>query len=322
MLKIRFAAGGYDRLDALKYGLIKPEGIELEFIEINEPRRIFDGMLGDELFDVSEFSSSEFITRTLNGNFPFVGIPIFPSKAFRHGFIFINKTSGITNPKDLEGRVIGVPQHSQTAAVWIRGHLQHDYGVDWSTVKWIEGSIEQTGTHAKIETTSPSISPTIVPNNSGKSISDLLADGEIDGIIGSRRPDSMGKNPNVKRLFSNYRSVEREYFKRTGIHPIMHVIVIRQDIYEQNKWIAESLYNAFEESKDWALKKLQISAAQHCMLPFMFSDMDEVNELFEGDPWPYGIEANRPTLEALLEHLHEQHFITEAVPIEQLFISI
>ena len=120
MLKFRFAAGGYDRLDALQYGIIQPEGIELEFNEINAPRRIFDGMLGGGLFDVSEFSSSEFITRTLRGNFPFVGIPVFPSKAFRHGFIYINKHAGITSPKDLEGKRIGVPQHSQTAAVWIR----------------------------------------------------------------------------------------------------------------------------------------------------------------------------------------------------------
>ena len=117
MLKLRFAAGGYDRLDALQYGIVKPEGINLEFNEINAPRQIFDGMLGGGLFDVSEFSSSEFITRTLRGNFPFVGIPVFPSKAFRHGFIYINKNAGINVPKDLEGKRIGVPQHSQTAAV-------------------------------------------------------------------------------------------------------------------------------------------------------------------------------------------------------------
>ena len=322
MLKLRFAAGGYDRLDALQYGIVQPEGIELEFNEINAPRRIFDGMLGSGLFDVSEFSSSEFITRTLRGNFPFVGIPVFPSKAFRHGFIYINKHAGIASPKDLEGKRIGVPQHSQTAAVWIRGHLQHDYDVDWSTVRWVEGSVEQAGEHAKIETTSPSVPPILEPNSSGKSMSDLLADGEIDAILGSRRPEAMGKHPDVVRLFPEYRAIERAFYERTKIHPIMHVIAIRQDVYEANPWIAKNLYDAFDASKNWALDKLRISAAQHCMLPFMFADMDEVDEIFDGDPWPYGLEANRPTLETLVQHLHEQYLIAQPVPIEELFVPV
>ena len=267
MLKLRFAAGGYDRLDALQYGLVKPEGINLEFNEINAPRQIFDGMLGGGLYDVSEFSSSEFITRTLRGNFPFVGIPVFPSKAFRHGFIYINKNAGINSPKDLEGKRIGVPQHSQTAAVWIRGHLQQDYSVDWSTVRWVEGSVEQAGEHAKIETTSPTIPPILEPNTTGKSMSDLLASGKIDAILGSRRPEAMGTHPDVVRLFPDYRAMERDFYQRTRIHPIMHIIAIRRDVYDRDPWIARSLYNALEASKNWALNKLRISAAQHCKIP-------------------------------------------------------
>lgn len=322
MLKLRFASGGYDRMEAIQRGLITPDGIELDFQEINAPRRIFDGMLGDGIFDVSELSSSEFITRQSRGDFPFVGIPVFPSRAFRHGFIFINARSGIRAPKDLEGKLIGVPQHSQTAAVWIRGHLQDDYGVDLATLRWLEGSVEVAGEHAGIETTSPTVPIDLEANKTGKSMSDLLASGEIDAILGSRRPDSLGRHPDVIRLFPNYREVERDFYQRTRIHPIMHVIAIRQDVYEKDPWIASSLYQAFDGAKNWALARLRISAAQHCMLPFMFADMDEVDELFDGDPWPYGIEPNRPTLEALVRHLHEQHFITEPSSIEDLFVPV
>ena len=322
MLKLRFASGGYDRMEAIQRGIILPDGIKLDFNEINAPRKIFDGLLGEGIFDVSELSSSEFITRTLRGNFPFVGIPVFPSRAFRHGFIFINDHSEIKIPKDLEGKRIGVPQHSQTAAVWIRGHLQDEYDVDWSTVRWLEGSVEVAGEHAKIETTSPTVPIQLEANNSGKSMSDLLATGEIDAILGSRRPESLSRHPDVTRLFPDYREVECNFYRRTRIHPIMHVIAIRQDIYEKDPWIAGSLYQAFDASKNWALERLRISAAQHSMLPFMFADMDEVDDLFGGDPWPYGIEPNRPTLEALVRHLKEQHFIAETPLIENLFVKI
>jgi 4,5-dihydroxyphthalate decarboxylase len=326
LLNLRFASGGYDRMEAILRGVISADGIELDFNEINEPRRIFDGMLGEGAFDVSELSSSEYITRRARGDspddFPFVAIPVFPSRAFRHGFIFINKRSGIETPKDLEGKLIGVPQHSQTAAVWIRGHLQHDYGVDLSTLRWLEGSVEVAGEHAKIETTSPMIAPTLEPNETAKSMSDLLAAGEIDAILGSRRPESLATHPDVVRLFPNYREIERDFYARTHIHPIMHVIAIRRDVYDKDPWIAASLYRALDAAKDWAVQRLRISGAQHSMLPFQFADMDEVDTLFDGDPWPYGIEPNRPTLEALVRHLHEQHFIRETTPVEELFVPI
>ena len=309
-------------MEAIQHRIIKPNGIELDFKEVNTPRRIFDGMLGEAAFDVSEFSCSEFITRKLNGNFPFVGIPVFPSRAFRHGFIFINSQSGIVTPQSLEGKLIGVPQHSQTAAVWIRGHLQDDYDVDLSTLRWLEGSVENAGEHAKIETTSPITPVDLEPNESGISMGDLLAEGAIHAILGSRRPVNFGRHPNISRLFPNYREVERDFYRRTRIHPIMHVIVIRQEIFDTDTWIAESLYQAFDEAKNWALERLRISAAQHSMLPFMFADMDEIDELFDGDPWPYGIKPNRPTLEALIRHLHEQSFIADKPCVEDLFVPV
>ena len=322
MLKLRFACGGYDRMEAIKYGIVSPKNIEIDFKEINSPREIFDGMIGNQAFDLSELSSSEFITRSLRSEFPFVGIPVFPSRAFRHGFIFLNRNSNIKSPKDLEGKLIGVPQHSQTAAVWIRGHLQHQFGVDLSKLRWLEGSVEKAGEHAKVLTTAAMVPPLLETNTTGKSLSDLLATGEIDAILGSRRPESLDKSENVTRLFPNYRLIEREFYERTGIHPIMHVIAIRRKIFEKHPWIASSLFQAFEASKNWALERLKISASQHTMLPFMYADLEEMENLFGSDPWPYGINANRPTLEALVQHLQEQDFISEVVPIEDLFIAI
>ena len=322
MLKLSFACGGYDRMEAIKYGIVSPKNIEIDFKEINSPREIFDGMIGNHAFDLSELSSSEFITRSLRSEFPFVGIPVFPSRAFRHGFIFLNRDSNIKKPKDLEGKLIGVPQHSQTAAVWIRGHLQHQYEVDLSKLRWLEGSVEKAGEHAKISTTAPFVAPLLETNSTGKSLSDLLAAGEIDAVLGSRRPESLDKSEKVTRLFPNYRLIEREFYERTRIHPIMHVIAIRRDIFEKDPWIASSLFQAFEASKNWALERLRISASQHTMLPFMYADLEEMERLFGVDPWPYGIEANRPTLEALVQHLQEQHFITGVVPIEDLFIPV
>ena len=160
------------------------------------------------------------------------------------------------------------------------------------------------------------------PNDSGKSMGDLLADGEIDAILGSRRPETLGQHPDVVRLFPEYRQIERDFYLRTHIHPIMHVVAIRKDVYEKDPWIAGSLYRAFDEAKNWALDRLRISAAQHCMLPFMYADLDEVDELFDGDPWPYGVEPNRPTLEALVRHLAEQHFVRDVVAIESLFVAL
>ena len=322
MLKLSFACGGYDRMEAIKYGIVSPKNIEIDFKEINSHREIFDGMIGTRSFDLSELSSSEFITRSLRNEFPFVGIPVFPSRAFRHGFIFLNRDSNIKKPKDLEGKLIGVPQHSQTAAVWIRGHLQHQYEVDLSKLRWLEGSVEKAGEHAKISTTAPFVSPLLETNSTGESLSDLLAAGKIDSVLGSRRPESLDKSEKVTRLFPNYRLIEREFYERTRIHPIMHVIAIRRDIFEKDPWIASSLFQAFEASKNWALERLRISASQHTMLPFMYADLEEMERLFGVDPWPYGIEANRPTLEALVQHLQEQHFITEVVPIEDLFIPV
>lgn len=319
-LKLSFASGLYDRMLPLYLGEVTPEGIDLEFIQMDNPREIFDRMAGEDPFDVAEMSSSEFISRLDADQCPFVALPVFPSKVFRHGFICYNRKSGIKTPKDLEGRRVGVPLYTQTAAVWIRGHLVHEYDVDTSKVHWVQGAMNTPGAHGN-----PSALPLLKPvemeiNDSGRSLNDLLVAGEIDAVTGATLPDALKDNPDIVRMFPDYREVEKDYYRRTQIHPIMHLTVIRKDVHAANPWIADSLYTALCQSKDKALAAIQYSGASRYMLPWMNADMDEINELFGGDPWPYGVEANRPTLEAMVAYLAEQNFIRAPIPIEELFV--
>lgn len=317
---ITFACGLYDRMQALYTAEVQPEGIDLNFINIDAPRKIFDRMSGNQEFDVSELSSSEFITRLSAGQCPFVALPVFPSRAFRHGFIAINTRSGIRSPKDLEGKRIGVPLYTMTAAIWIRGHLEHDYGVDLSNVHWVEGAINGPTTHGE-----PSVLPMVreVPitrNQSGKSLSQLLDEGQLDAIIGTTLPDARRHNPDIRRLFRDFREVEKAYYRRTGIFPIMHLIAIKRSTYERNPFIAQSLYRAFYESKQVGLAKMRNLAALRYMLPWLGDDLDELDAVFGDDPWPYGVEANRTTLATMMQYMVEQGVLKTELPVDELFV--
>ena len=323
-LPLTFACGPYDRMEALNYGLIDVEGIDLNFIEIQAPREIFDRMVGAQEFDVSEMSLAEYVTMTAKGISPFIAIPVFPSKAFRHAFICVNRNSGIKEPKDLAGKRIGTPLYTQTAAIWIRGDLEDKYGVDLSGVQWIQGAVEKAGTHGDPPAPPQLLKPIeITPNTSEKSLSDMLADGDIDAILGSRMPNSVRTQPDkVGHLFPNFRDEEKRYYQEHRIHPIMHTVVIRKDIYAENKWMAQSLFKAFQAAKEWAVEQMYFSGAQKYMLPWLFDDLREIDEIFGGDPWPYGIDENRPTLEAFVKYMHQQNFIPEILAVEDLFAPI
>src|SRR5580704_14867252 len=213
-LPITFACGLYDRMLALQTGAIKPDGIDLNFLVIDNPREIFDRMNNGLEFDACEMSSSEFISRYAARKLPFVALPVFASRVFRHGFIVVNRRF-IAAAKDLAGKRIGVPLYTQTAALFVRGLMQHDLGVDLSTIEWVEGSVNEPGSYGN-----PSVMPllkkiNLKPNKSGKSLSDLLAAGEIQGLIGSTIPNSLKTSPDVVRLIPDYRAQEKDYYKRT-----------------------------------------------------------------------------------------------------------
>ncbi len=318
-LPITFACGLYDRMLALRTGEIKPDGIDLNFLVMDNPREIFDRMSNRLEFDACEMSSSEFVSRFAAKKLPFVALPVFASRVFRHGFIVVNRKF-VKSPKDLEGKRVGVPLYTQTAAIFIRGLIQHDLGIDLAKIEWIQGAINEPGAYGN-----PSVMPLlkpvdIKPNNSAKSLNDLLEAGEIHAIIGSNMPRALGRHPDVVRLFPDYRAREKDYFQRTKIFPIMHLIVIRNDVYEKNPYVATSLYNALNTAKERAREKMRYSGTLRYMLPWLPDDVEEIDKLFGGDCWPYGIEPNRPTLEALVSYMVEQGLIPEMIPIEKLFV--
>lgn len=318
-LPITFACGLYDRMLALQTGDIKPYGIDLNFLAIDNPREIFDRMSNRLEFDACEMSSSEFVSRYAAKKLPFVALPVFASRVFRHGFIVVNRKF-ITSAKDLAGKRIGVPLYTQTAAIFVRGLMQHDLGIDLSTIEWVQGAVNEPGAYGN-----PSVMPLlkpikITPNQSGKSLSDLLAAGEIHAIIGSNLPRALKRHPDVVRLFPDYRAREKDYYRRTKIFPIMHLVVIRNDIYERHPFVATSLYNALNAAKDWAREKMRFPGTLRYMLPWLPDDIEEIDELFGGDCWPYGVEPNRPTLEALVSYMVEQGLIAEPIAIEKLFV--
>lgn len=320
-LSLTFACAGYDRMQALMTGEVRPDGIDLNFIPVDNPRELFDRMVGRLEFDLSEMSSSEYITRFAAGNCAFIALPVVASRIFRHGFIAVDRRV-VKKPKDLEGKRIGVQLYSMTAAIWIRGILQHHYGVDLSGIEWIEGAIDAPHPHGK-PTVLPPLKPIkIVQNTSGKSLSELLEAGDIVATIGADLPPAFGKNPNVERLFPDFRQAEKDYYKQTGIFPIMHLIVVRRDVLEDHPFIASSLYQAFCESKSLAYKRMRYLGALRYMLPWMTAELDEIQETFGGDPWPYGVEPNRKAIEALVQYLVDQSMIAKPVPVDDLFARV
>ena len=320
-ISITFACGLYDRMLALYTGEVKPEGIDLNFLAIDDPRQIFDRMGKNLEFDACEMSSSEVFSRYAAGRREMVALPVFPSRVFRHGFITVNRKA-VKTPKDLEGKRIGVPLYTQTAALFIRGLLKDEHGVDLSGVHWVQGATNSAESHGN-----PAAPPLLEPvsieqNRSGRSLSELLERGDIQAIIGSGLPDALRTNPDVQRLFPDFHAIELDYYRRTRIFPIMHLVAIRRDVYEKHRFVATSLYQAMNDAKDIALEKMRHVGALRYMLPGMTAELDEIDATFGGDPWPYGIEPNRPTLEALVRYMAEQSLIKAPIPVDELFVPI
>jgi 4,5-dihydroxyphthalate decarboxylase len=320
-IPITFACGLYDRMLALYTGEVKPDGIELNFLPIDHPREIFDRMQNNLEFEACEMSSSDFIRHAVRGDCPMVAIPVFPSRVFRHGYVVIDKRQ-VGSAKDLAGKRIGVPLYPMTAAIFIRGLLQHDHGVDFSGVTWVEGGLNDTKPHG-----APSNVPLVRPvkiesYSAARSLNDRLEAGDIAAIIGSGIPKSIKTNPNVARLFPDYRAREIDYYRRTRIFPIMHLVALRRDVYERYPFVATSLFNAFCEAKAIAARKMRELGTLRYMLPWMASEIEEIDDVFGGDPWPYGVDANRASLEALVQYLADQALIEKPVPVETLFTPI
>jgi len=322
--KISFTCTLYDRLMPLYLGEAQVEGFDIDFegsYGWQSVRSIFDRVGAGKGADISEMSSSEYISSTAAGTCQHIALPVFPSRAFRSGYTFVNADK-IKHPKDLEGKRIGVPLFTMSAAIMARGHLSDEYGVDFSNVEWVQGAMNETGSHGK-PAAPPLIKPTKITNNdSGRSLSDLLVAGEIDAVLGAITPDAFGKDHKIQRLFPDYHDVELQYYRRTRVFPIMHTIVIKRSVHQEHPGLGQALYKAMMKSKRIALERFTDVASLQYMLPWLMRDVEEIQSEFGGDPWPYGLEPNRPTLEALTRYLHEQGLTAKKMDIDTLFIPV
>ena len=311
-LRLTFACGPYDRTLALRDGSIQPEGIDLNYIA-SQPPDIFWRMLQFKEFEISEMSLSNHATLVSTGAAPFVAIPVFPSRVFRHGYFFINTDKGIKTPADLKGKRGGVPEYTMTAAVYMRGLLQHDYGVLPSDVEWVQGRADRLGRKLP-----PDIRLTQAP--AGTELGDLLERGEIDFMMTANNPLAFRRgSPKVRRLFPNYAEVEKDYYRRTKIYPIMHTVVIRRDVYEANPWVALSMYKALCRAKEQAYQLLADMGSPKVSSAWLQPLLEEERAIIGPDWYPYGIEPNRPTIEALLQYTHEHGLTDRRVKLEELF---
>lgn len=320
-LHLTMACWDYDRTRPLLDGSIQPEGIELTSVVL-PPDEAFPRMLRSQEFDISEMSLAAYVMLKARGDCPFVAIPAFPSRIFRHSCIFINTNTGIKRPQDLNGKRIGVPEYQMTAAVFGRGMLHHEYGVAPESVEWLWGGQEEPRDTRPISYEVPErIRLNSIP--SGKTLSEMLVEGELDALISVKFPAPfLLESPKVKRLFPNFKEVELDYFRRTGIFPIMHTVIIREDIYAEHPLVAESIYKAFEQAKEKAYQELYEMIALKTTLPWLLHEVEETRRVMGKDFWAYGVEPNRITLEALAQYLVEQGLARRAPSLEELFILI
>lgn len=319
-LSITLACGLYDRTFGLRDGTVPVEGVDLNFLPMM-PVETFRRQGRHAEFDASEFSLSTFLVLHARGDRRFVGIPVYPSRRFRHEHVWINTASGIESPKELKGKRIGVQEFVQTAALWIRGFLQHDFGVRTEDMKWYFGGYNEPDPHFKprIELELPAkVSAQVIPAD--QCIDAMLERGELDAVLPAVPKSFVRGSPKVRRLFPDFRSTEEDYFRRVRIFPIMHVVVIRREIYEKYPWVAQSLYKAFVKAKDLAIRRLTTSPPLHATLPWLTEHLEATRRVMGQDYWSYGLEENRHVLETAAQYAWEQGLLTTRIErIDDLF---
>ncbi|APA84766.1 ABC transporter substrate-binding protein [Paraburkholderia sprentiae WSM5005] len=316
-LKLTLGCWDYDRTRPLMDGTVAIEGVDLNYLNMPVEETFFR-MLRHREFDVAEMSLSSY-TVSLGKDRPFVAIPVFPSRYFRHSCIYVNANADIREAKDLIGKRVGTPEFQMTAPVWIRGTLAEYYGVPVDSVTYVTGGEEEPGRPEKIKLDLP---PNIKIESIGgtQTLSRMLLEGEIDALHTARTPSTFLTHPDrVKRLFPDYGELERDYFRKTGIFPIMHTIVIRREIYEANRWLAQSLFKAFAQAQRTAYENLRETAALKVMHPWLMATLEQVEQEMGSDFWSYGFENNRNTLETFLRYHHECGLSRQRYAPEDLF---
>jgi len=317
-LRLTLACWDYDRTRALADGRVPVDGVDLNYIPLPVEETFFR-MLRFREFDAAELSLSSYSVSLLREDPAFIAIPVFPSRFFRHSCIFVSAASGIQSPAELKGKRIGVPEYQMTAPVWIRGILQDEYGLDPASVIHLTGGEEEPGREEKLKLNLPERFK-LQPIGPEQTLSRMLAEGEIDALFTARAPSTFYAQPDrVRRLFPDFAAAEREYYTRTKIFPIMHVIVLRRDVYRANPWVAQSLYKAFEAAKRITYHDLSITAALKTSLPWQTAAVEEAVRLLGADWWSYGFAENRHVLDVFLRYHHEQGLSHRRLQPEELF---
>ncbi len=323
-LKVTLACWDYDRTRALFDGRVKPEGVELELWSTYNVGDIMERMVRQRQFEVSELGITYYLRSLELPDPPFVAIPVFPNRFFRHSSIFVNTTRGIRSPADLAGRAVGeLQRYGHDAGIWAKGALSDDFGVKASSMVHHVGGIERSDPGPDWAPLNPPSDVVIHQLPPERGLDDMLLKGEIDALFSAHVPPSARKHPDkVQRLFPDFEEVERDYFRRTGVFPIMHTVVIRRDVYEKNRWIARAMMTAFEQAKAIAVKGYNAADMffnAPTMVPWFVGLRERNRALMGDDYWPYGLERNRKALEACLRHNQEQGLIKRSHKLEELF---
>ncbi|MEP9383280.1 ABC transporter substrate-binding protein [Nocardioides sp. KR10-350] len=315
---ITLACERYDRTEALRDGRVVPAGVDLTYLP-QQVEETFFRMARFREFDAAEMSLSSYVLGLTREDPPFVAIPVFPSRFFRHSGIYVRADSPVTEPKQLAGGTVGIAEWQLTANVWIRGILADEYDLPVDAVSYRTGGLLDPGRPEKLKVELPS-QIRLSPIDADQTLSAMLAEGEIDAIYSPRAPRGFGgPDAPIRRLFADSRAAEAEYFRRTRIFPTMHVVVLRRDVYERNRWLARSLYDAFAEAKRLAEENFEETAALRVMLPWFLDEADATRELMGPDFWAYGLEPNRHVLDTFLGYALDQGIAARPVTAEELF---
>lgn len=319
-MKLTLACWDYDRTRPLIEGRIQPEGIDLA-VQVHRPHITFSRMLERQEFDVSEMSLSSYVSLVARGDSRFVAIPVPLSKIFRHSCIFIRTDAGIERPEELKGKRVGAIRYGSTGAVFMRGLLEDEYGVRARDLEWFLGRLNTVTDPINMD---PPRLPEGIRSTAlreDQTLEAMLDVGELDALFSLYIPVSFeAGSSRIARLFPNFRQVEQESYQRTGIFPIMHVVVIRRDVYERDPWVAPALYRAFCQARDLAIDGLYDTDALRLALPWLIDHVEEARRIFGKDFWAYGLEANRPTFAAIGRYLFEQELAPRLVSPDELFV--
>ncbi|HWP26364.1 MAG TPA: ABC transporter substrate-binding protein [Xanthobacteraceae bacterium] len=316
-IPITFACSDSDRTRALIDGRITIEGCDTTYLVL-EPAEMFGRACRYAEFDITELSFSSYMRMVDMGGSYYIGVPAFLSRAFRHSSIYIRTDRGIHSPADLKGRLVGVPEYQMTAALWLRGMFQDDYGVSPADIRWRTGGQEQPGREERMPVAIPDLDLAPIPPT--RTLSDMLAAGDIDAMLSARTPSVyLRRAPYIDRLFPNYKEIEQAYFRRTKYFPIMHLVAVRTSLVERYPWLPASVFKALLAAKAIGLERLTNLAQLAVALPWMEAEAVETQALMGKDYWRYGVAECRHEIEVMTRYAYEQKLTQRRLGVEELF---